>query len=124
MCLQNITPADSAETHWESLHPLATDAGVPKASFADLMARIRPKMDQARQSASVSDDDAWQESNAGFEKVSEEHKGRGGATKYQKKGSGSKPGKSADDKSHVLGTIVFIPDAHLVSQPFWWYFAC
>lgn len=51
--------------------------------MADLLVHIKPQIDQARHSAPVSDDEARRESNAGFKKVSEEHQGRGGATKYQ-----------------------------------------
>ncbi|KAJ7177578.1 hypothetical protein C8R43DRAFT_942844 [Mycena crocata] len=95
--------------HWESLH-----APPEKTHIADLMARIKPQIEKARQTL-VSDDEARRESNTGFKKVSEEHKGRGGLTKYQKKdkSSGSKSSKAAgDDKSHVIGNFVLIPDAH------------
>jgi hypothetical protein len=52
--------------------------------IADLMARIKPQVDKARGLGSSSlDDEARHESNAGFKKVSEESKGRGGSTKYQ-----------------------------------------
>ncbi|KAJ6573583.1 hypothetical protein DFH09DRAFT_1079136 [Mycena vulgaris] len=92
--------------HWESLHPAAE---APKTSpIAELMARIKPQMDKARHPAPVADEDARRESNAGFKKVSEEHKGRGGATKYQKKGG--KSSKSAE-KVKTVGQIFFIPDA-------------
>ncbi|KAJ6595296.1 hypothetical protein B0H10DRAFT_2197377 [Mycena sp. CBHHK59/15] len=93
--------------HWESLHPVVD---LPKATpIADLMARIRPQMEKARQ-LGVTDDDARKEANAGFKKVSEEGKGRGGATKYQKK-TGGRSGKAAE-KTHSAANVVMIPDAY------------
>ncbi|KAJ6514173.1 hypothetical protein C8R47DRAFT_1090496 [Mycena vitilis] len=96
--------------HWESLHPL-TDAPAPKATgIADLMARLKPQVEKARQSGASLDDEARRESNAGFKKVSEESKGRGGATKYQKKKPG--PSKKPAGKTHTVGEVVLIPDAY------------
>ncbi|KAJ7764595.1 hypothetical protein DFH07DRAFT_770446 [Mycena maculata] len=93
--------------HWESLHPVAN---LPKATpIADLMARIRPQMEKARQ-LGVTDNDARKEANAGFKKVSEEGKGRRGATKYQKK-TGGRSGKAAE-KTHSAANVVMIPDAY------------
>ncbi|KAJ7465669.1 hypothetical protein FB451DRAFT_1402678 [Mycena latifolia] len=95
--------------HWESLHPVAE---VPKTSgIADIMAWVRPQLDKARPSSQVADEEARKESSAGFKKVSEQHTGRGGATKYQKKSS-SKASKAAE-KPKSVGNIIFIPDAHL-----------
>ncbi|KAJ7734388.1 hypothetical protein B0H14DRAFT_3898824 [Mycena olivaceomarginata] len=95
--------------HWESLHP-PSDA--PKANgIADLMARFKPQVDKIRHSGSSLDDEARKESNAGFKKVSEESKGRGGATKYTKKNKSGSSTKKPTDKTHLVGDIVFIPDA-------------
>ncbi|KAF7368258.1 hypothetical protein MVEN_00146400 [Mycena venus] len=95
--------------HWESLHP-PSDA--PKANgIADLMARLKPQVDKVRHSGSSLDDEARKESNAGFKKVSEESKGRGGATKYTKKNKSGSSTKKPTDKNHLVGDIVVIPDA-------------
>ncbi|KAJ6555536.1 hypothetical protein B0H10DRAFT_2372408 [Mycena sp. CBHHK59/15] len=67
------------------------------------------QMEKARQ-LGVTDDDARKEANAGFKKVSEEGKGRGGATKYQKK-TGGRSGKAAE-KTHSAANVVMIPDAY------------
>ncbi|KAF7344655.1 hypothetical protein MVEN_01625700 [Mycena venus] len=95
--------------HWESLHP-PSDA--PKANgIADLMARLKPQVDKVRHSGSSLDDEARKESNAGFKKVIEESKGRGGATKYTKKNKSGSSTKKPTDKNHLVGDIVVIPDA-------------
>ncbi|KAJ7622975.1 hypothetical protein B0H17DRAFT_1151527 [Mycena rosella] len=109
MCLFKITNSDGSTTDFLEV-PMSTP-------LASLRAELKPKIEQARQRPTqVSDDEARREANTGFKKVSEEHKGCGGATKYQKKdrSTASKSSKTAsDDKSHVLGNVVFIPDAHL-----------
>ncbi|KAF7324219.1 hypothetical protein MSAN_02533800 [Mycena sanguinolenta] len=75
--------------------------------MADILARLKPRVEEARHPvALVSDEMARQESNTGFKKTSEEHSGRGGATKYVKKAS-----KKQVDKWRSVAEIVLIPDA-------------
>ena len=46
------------------------------------MAHLKPQVDKVRHSGLSLDDEVRKESNAGFKKVSEDSKGRGGPTKY------------------------------------------
>lgn len=70
--------------HWESLHAAPEPAAAKTASgMADVLARVKARMDKGLPSSAVSEDEARRETNAGFKKVSEEHHGRGGSTKYQ-----------------------------------------
>ncbi|KAJ7025143.1 hypothetical protein C8F04DRAFT_1239309 [Mycena alexandri] len=96
--------------HWESLHAAPEPAAPKTASgMAEVLARVKARMDKSLPSSAVSEDEARRETNAGFKKVSEEHRGRGGSTKYQKKGK-----STASEKTYAVAEIVLIPDGYFL----------